>query len=469
MIMFAIVFLLCFIINFIFVAAWKLQPALNFILHLILYPLCILGPVLLYVIHIRKEKLGAFGITTKNIFTATLAALLVCFVVYIIVSILYVVLLPLELGIKLLRVDILVNPFRYTTLQFIAMAFTFFIIVAPVEELVFRGYFQTRAGSITRVPYAILIASVLFGLIHIPKGVVSGLPIEYIILPLGFTIPMGILLGYFFLKSGNIIAPIICHGAWNWTISYVMIYPTFERIHIGLHGIYAYLISYFVALTVGIVLIYYLSKYLKWEPGIQLISPPIDGRLLRYFKAERKHPAWITTGCLYAVFLILVCIGIPYTIGVEEFRGITHYWRATYEELTRIEATWNISGYSEENTETIEYIDLSYDILRYVECKLIWMDEPDAGLLFTNQPDTFQLIVTSPSGESKMSEPTAHGEIELVFTISEYTASAYAGIWELTIICGDCGDQTSRLGLRVKEDRGNSWELTVLYAYYIKD
>ncbi len=79
------------------------------------------------------------------------------------------------------------------------------------EEMLFRGYgFQVLMNALG--PYAtILPVSVLFGLAHTSNQNVSTLGVVN-------TILWGILLGYAFLRSGDLWLPIGLHFGWNWTL-----------------------------------------------------------------------------------------------------------------------------------------------------------------------------------------------------------------------------------------------------------
>ena len=79
------------------------------------------------------------------------------------------------------------------------------------EEMLFRGYgFQILMNALG--PYAtILPVSVLFGLAHSQNQNVGALGIVN-------TILWGVLLGYAFLRSGDLWLPIGLHFGWNWTL-----------------------------------------------------------------------------------------------------------------------------------------------------------------------------------------------------------------------------------------------------------
>ena len=106
-----------------------------------------------------------------------------------------------------------VQPDPGTKTQWASLLFLSVILLfgAVGEELLFRGYaFQVLVQNIG--PFAtILPVSVLFGLAHMNNQNVSLLGIVN-------TVLWGILLGYAFLRSGDLWLPIGLHFGWNWTI-----------------------------------------------------------------------------------------------------------------------------------------------------------------------------------------------------------------------------------------------------------
>jgi len=89
------------------------------------------------------------------------------------------------------------------------------LLVGPAEELLFRGAVQGRLSeSWGRWP-AIIVATVLFGLIHIPA--VSGgfgAQLSYALLA-GV---LGLVLGYLYDYTQNIVVPAVIHGSYNGTL-----------------------------------------------------------------------------------------------------------------------------------------------------------------------------------------------------------------------------------------------------------
>ena len=78
------------------------------------------------------------------------------------------------------------------------------VIVGPIaEELTFRGLVQRRARIWLKPWTSIAISSLIFGLAHMN------------VIQLIYAFGIGLLLGYLYEKSGNLIAPILAHMAAN--------------------------------------------------------------------------------------------------------------------------------------------------------------------------------------------------------------------------------------------------------------
>jgi uncharacterized protein len=120
---------------------------------------------------------------------------------------LVVILLPLVLRIADFE-PVSGERFRWPSLLFVSILLLF---GAVGEEMLFRGYgFQVLVKGIG--PFAtILPVAVLFGLAHSSN-------LNFGPLPLINTILWGVVLGYSFLRSGDLWLPIGLHFGWNWTL-----------------------------------------------------------------------------------------------------------------------------------------------------------------------------------------------------------------------------------------------------------
>lgn len=80
-----------------------------------------------------------------------------------------------------------------------------------VEELIFRGLTQNKMERCMDWRLAILLTSILFGLFH--------LPMSYLSVPL--TIPFGLLMGYIYHRTQNLIITILIHGLSAGVLSFI--------------------------------------------------------------------------------------------------------------------------------------------------------------------------------------------------------------------------------------------------------
>lgn len=98
---------------------------------------------------------------------------------------------------------------------FLYMIVVSLLIVGPIEELLFRGVVQGLLRKAFDAWPAILLASLIFGLIHFPA--VQGTT-EEALLYSGVAALLGVLLGYVYERTGNILVPAIAHGVYNATL-----------------------------------------------------------------------------------------------------------------------------------------------------------------------------------------------------------------------------------------------------------
>ena len=98
---------------------------------------------------------------------------------------------------------------------FLVMIPVSLLFVGPAEELLFRGAVQGRLRQSWGMWPAIVAATVLFGLVHIPAITGGfGAQLSYALL-VGI---LGLLLGYLYEYTQNIIVPSLIHGAYNATL-----------------------------------------------------------------------------------------------------------------------------------------------------------------------------------------------------------------------------------------------------------
>lgn len=100
--------------------------------------------------------------------------------------------------------------------------FISFIGAAFIEELLFRGYIQSHLQKVTSFPVALVLTSILFGILHL----VLFLPSRYYWGLTAFVTSFlgGLVFGFAYeVTNKNLAFPIALHGAWNATIYIIWI------------------------------------------------------------------------------------------------------------------------------------------------------------------------------------------------------------------------------------------------------
>lgn len=106
----------------------------------------------------------------------------------------------------------------FITLSFLGWL-AFFLIQPFFEELLFRGYILRLIERYFSTWTAIILSSLLFGLVHAPNDNFSTLGL----LSIGLS---GLLMGWLFVRTGTLWAPTGLHFSWNFFQGVVFGYPT---------------------------------------------------------------------------------------------------------------------------------------------------------------------------------------------------------------------------------------------------
>jgi membrane protease YdiL (CAAX protease family) len=156
---------------------------------------------------IGKALSGIAGLILIWLFTDMLSALIVFFVKgwYSAFSFYY----PLPSG-------------EWSIFSFVAS----WLFVGPAEELMFRGYMQNKIRSILSTTKkgifptmcAIGITSVIFTLFHIPVMIYRGNPAH----TLFYVLLLGLLLGYMYNRSNNLVLISLMHGSINYPLPWIV-------------------------------------------------------------------------------------------------------------------------------------------------------------------------------------------------------------------------------------------------------
>lgn len=159
----------------------------------------VLVTIVIKIVLKRNQGLSSVGISKKNLGKSVLLGFILSF--------LFIVVPNLSLFSQ-----------NITSLQFYGKVIYFFINIAFTEELLFRGYIQTRIyGLIKSYFVAVFVVGLMFAIIHLPIDLVK-YQIDFItylnIVP--FRLPKIViihaLLNLLYRKYNSIAAPIILHG-----------------------------------------------------------------------------------------------------------------------------------------------------------------------------------------------------------------------------------------------------------------
>lgn len=159
-----------------------------------------LSLVLLTIIF-TKEGLYSIGITKKNIGSSIIIGIFLGIIFFIIIGKIFLV----QKNMQPISIESLVN-------------FTSIFIDAFVEEIIYRGYLQTRLIKYLGSIKGWLITSIIFMLFHLPNRIIlSGVNYDSLLLNLFMLFIMGLLLGYIQMKIKNVLAGSIIHTFINWS------------------------------------------------------------------------------------------------------------------------------------------------------------------------------------------------------------------------------------------------------------
>ena len=161
-----------------------------------------------------------------------------------------------------------------------------------------------------------------------------------------------------------------------------------------------------------------------------------------------------------------------------------------FAKFKDMQANANVTSQTVEGTAgTPQWLDIGDLNLYHMNVTLTWTDEPDAAR-HTNQPDTFQLVVTAPDGRTEQgSAANVHGapgtvavtldrnitkEVQSNKDLKKKTADpTWTGKWNFNVTCVSAGDQTPNLGpdpihLRDIADNGNAWSMEISWTFKSK-
>ena len=144
--------------------------------------------------------------------------------------------------------------------HYLVMALTNLLIVAIVEEFVFRGFFQNQFEKVLPKWQSLALASILFGLMHLPIAIfVYEMEGYWLLYSLIEWIGMGMILGYAYQISRNIWVCIFWHGLHNVLVgTFTWRFVEYEKVpsemvvySVGTLGLIAYFVTTMLLLYIS--------------------------------------------------------------------------------------------------------------------------------------------------------------------------------------------------------------------------
>lgn len=106
--------------------------------------------------------------------------------------------------------------------------FIVFVFAGFREELVWRGYIQTRLVAYGGTLKGLVVTAILFSLLHFPVRYYqfSGVPLDALASCL-LLLPLSLLFGYMMLRTQNVLPSSVFHIIYNWSLVSVWLIPTY--------------------------------------------------------------------------------------------------------------------------------------------------------------------------------------------------------------------------------------------------
>jgi membrane protease YdiL (CAAX protease family) len=150
------------------------------------------------IIKARKQRFETVGVTRKNLRLS----------------------IGIGLALSLLHVVLSTSPERFLD-RFLSSnalyAFIYYLAVGFGEELMFRGFLQLRCSMWLGEIRGLILASAIMALAHLPQRIFAvGLdPLQALVSALSL-LPFSLLMGFFMLRTRNILGPTILHTIADW-------------------------------------------------------------------------------------------------------------------------------------------------------------------------------------------------------------------------------------------------------------
>src|SRR5665648_1062957 len=95
------------------------------------------------------------------------------------------------------------------------------ILLAFAEEVLYRGYLQTRLTEWLGNQIGMILTASMFSFSHLIPIILSGSGISRAIVSSIALLPLALFFGYLFSKCKNVVAPTVFHTFYNFSLNYI--------------------------------------------------------------------------------------------------------------------------------------------------------------------------------------------------------------------------------------------------------
>jgi len=445
-----------------------------------LKPLLQLGPVFLLWWFVFKERGLPFRFTKKNLASALTWGLLGGTLFFAVSTVSMTVVMNVMGYGSNFRIVAGWDDIGWSLI--IAMLFSFMVGTGPAEELFSRGFLQDQAARAHPLWFAMGFSAVLFAAGHLPISIfMHHMSFEAIMWYMFVLFIMGMFFSLIYQWSRNILLPILIHGLWDWYLSLFALKGDYSASFLANAEVMFLRVDFFNTLiTLAIMLPFFYLLYKKfWRRDFFATGSPFekrkrDNRIFRWLR-ERDQGHWprrpVFTVALVTLLFCLTMIPVAALVGIDDparFSDGQLNYKGERVEVREWQTDLVSSYLSVGQSESVP-IDSNGTMVTKVNVSVQWSDEPDAGIRYTNQPDTFSVELLDDEGNQLGSQQGASGHLSIVWVLQNGTEDL--GNLSVSVTCNRAGDQIpiiNILGLRTINDEGNDFNLRIDYeTFYV--
>ncbi|MBN1389244.1 MAG: CPBP family intramembrane metalloprotease [Candidatus Thermoplasmatota archaeon] len=440
-----------------------------------LKPLLQLGPVFLLWWFVFKERGLPFRFTRKNLASALTWGLLGGTAFFVVSTMSMTIVMNIAGYGSNFRIVAGWDDIGWSLI--IAMMFSFMVGTGPAEEIFSRGFLQDQTARAHPIWFAILFSAVLFAVGHLPISIfMHHMSFEAIVWYMLVLFIMGVFFSLIYQWSRNILLTILIHGLWDWYLSLFSLKGDYTEAFLANSEIMFLRVDFFNTLiTLAIMLPFFFFLYRTfWRRDLFATGSPMekqkrDNRLFRWLRDRDqgqwpKRP-WFTVSLVTLMFC-LTMLPIAGLIGADDPNLLSDGIKDYKGERVEVRE-WNtelVGSYLGEGQSETFLMDSNGTKVTKVNVSLQWSDEPDAGIRYTNLPDTFTIYLIDGSGEELGTDQGASGRLSMVWVMQDENEDL--GNLSVVVKCYRAGDQepmVNLLGLRTIADTGNDFNLRIDY------